>query len=67
MKNKTDNANRKNLIAQIAQRHAAEKRMIEEFAVSESKVQSSENDYEAIVEQEFEKLLTSSTFNPISL
>jgi hypothetical protein len=67
MKNKIDTSARKNLIAQIAQRHAAEKRIIENLSVNESKTTSSENDYDCIVEQEFAKLLTSSTFNPISL
>ena len=67
MKNKIDTSARKNLIAEIAQRHAAQKRMAEEFSVNESKTTSSENDYDAIVEQEYEKLLSSSTFNPISL
>jgi hypothetical protein len=67
MKTKIDTSARKNLIAEIAQRHAAEQRLIKQFSVNESKTTSSENDYDSIVEQELEKLLTSSTFNPISL
>lgn len=67
MKTKIENIARKNLIATIAQRHAAQKRLISELSVDECKTVSSENDYDAIVEREFEKLLTSSTFNPNSL
>lgn len=67
MKTKIENVARKNLIAEIAQRYAAQKRLIAELSVNECKTTSSENDYDAIVEREFEKLLTSSTFNPNSL
>ena len=67
MKTQKDTSARKNLIAQIAQRHAAEKRIVDNLSVNESKTTCSENDYDAIVEQEFEKLLASSTFNPASL
>lgn len=67
MKTKIDTSARKNLIAKIAQRHAAEKRVISRLSVNESTTISSENDYDAIVERELEKLLTSTTFNPITL
>ena len=51
--------NRRNLIAEIAQRHAAQRQVTDEFFIeNENLVDASENDYESIVEQEFNNLIT---------
>jgi hypothetical protein len=56
---------RKSLIAKIAQRHAAERDLLKSFEVDKNTKFS--DDYEAIVQNEYDRVRKSSTFNPISL
>ena len=67
MKNETKTAleARKSLIAKIAQRHAAERKLFSSLEVKKNTEVDSE--YTSMVRDEFEKVLKASTFNPISL
>jgi len=67
MKNETTTAieSRKSLIAKIAQRHAAERKLFSSLEVKKST--EVESEYTSMVRDEFEKVLKASTFNPISL
>jgi hypothetical protein len=56
---------RKSLIAQIAQRHAAERDLLKSFEVEKNTKVSDE--YEALVQDEYARVRKASTFNPISL
>jgi hypothetical protein len=56
---------RKSLIASIAQRHAADRKLIKSFEVEDSTKVSS--DYDNLVQDEFARVRKASTFNPISL
>jgi hypothetical protein len=67
MKHKTNTTSeaRKSLIAQIAQRHAAERKLFSSLEVQKNT--DVESEYTSMVRDEFEKVLKASTFNPISL
>lgn len=56
---------RKSLIAKIAERHASEDKMLKSFAVEKNT--DVENEYDALVQDEYAQVRKASTFNPISL
>ena len=61
----TTTETRKSLIAKIAQRYAAERKLISSLQVKKNT--EVESEYDSMVHEEFEKVLKASTFNPISL
>lgn len=56
---------RKSLIATIARRHASERELFESTQVEKNT--TVQDEYQAQVQDEFERVCKSSTFNPISL
>jgi hypothetical protein len=62
---KTQLEARKSLIARIAQRHAAERSLCKSFEVEKNT--EVQDEYSALVADEFARVRKASTFNPISL
>jgi len=56
---------RKSLIASIAKRHAADRKLFKSVEVEKNTDITS--DYDALVQDEYARVRKSSTFNPISL